>query len=315
VASPILGLHHVTATVNDAQADLDFCVGAFGLRLVKKTVNFDNHHVFHFYYGDERGRPGTLWTTFPYKGHGVRAGTHGAGQISTTSFSVPRGSRGWWRSHLTARGVQVADAPPRFGDASLECRDASGLLFELVESSRDARAPWTTAGVGQEAAVRGLHSVTMVVRSPIRTLELMTGLLGFSKVNEADGRIRVAVGHDAPGRIIDIVSDWDVPPASNGLGTVHHVAMAVATGDDQRRLRNELLRLGLQVTDIRDRCYFESIYFREPGGVLFEAATVDPGFLIDEPLASLGHDLKLPPWEEANRAEIERGLPRVEIRA
>ena len=305
----------MTATVNDAQADLDFCAGALGLRLVKKTVNFDNHHVFHFYYGDERGRPGTLWTTFPYKGHGVRAGTHGAGQISTTSFSVPRGSLGWWRSHLTARGVQVADAPPRFGDASLECRDASGLLFELVESSRDARAPWTTAGVGQEAAVRGLHSVTMVVRSPIRTLELMTGLLGFSKVNEADGRIRVAVGHDAPGRIIDIVSDWDVPPASNGLGTVHHVAMAVATGDDQRRLRNELLRLGLQVTDIRDRCYFESIYFREPGGVLFEAATVDPGFLIDEPLASLGHDLKLPPWEEANRAEIERGLPRVEIRA
>jgi glyoxalase family protein len=313
VKSPILGLHHVTATVNDAQADLDFCAGALGLRLVKKTVNFDNHHVFHFYYGDERGRPGTLWTTFPYKGHGVRTGTHGAGQISTTSFSVPRGSLGWWRSHLAGRGVQVGDAPPRFGDASLHCRDASGLNFELVESSRDSRAPWATAGVSEHVAIRGLYSVTMVVRSPIRTLELMTGLLGFSKVNEAENRIRVAAGEDAPGRTIDIVSDWDEPSGLNGLGTVHHVAMAVATGDEQRRLRNELLRLGLQVTDIRDRCYFESIYFREPGGVLFEVATVDPGFLIDEPLADLGHNLKLPPWEEGNRAEIERGLPEVTL--
>ena len=304
----------MTATVSDAQADLDFCAGALGLRLVKKTVNFDNHHVFHFYYGDERGRPGTLWTTFPYKDHGVRAGTHGAGQISTTSFSVPAGSLAWWRSHLTARGVQVADVPARFGDASLACRDTSGLMFELVESSRDRRAPWTTAGVGKDAAIRGLYSVTMVVRSPIRTLELMTGLLGFSTVNESENRIRVAVGGDEPGRVIDVVSDWDVPSGLNGLGTVHHVAMAVATGEDQRRLRDELLRLGLHVTDIRDRCYFESIYFREPGGVLFEVATIDPGFLIDEPVANLGRDLKLPPWEEANRADIERGLPRVQLR-
>src|SRR5262249_9789689 len=155
------------------------------------------------------------------------------------------------------------------------------------------RAPWTTAGVNEQAAIRGLYSVTMVVRSPIRTLELMTGLLGFSRVNEAENRIRVAAGEDAPGRTIDIVSDWDVPSGQTGLGTVHHVAMAVATGEEQRRLRNELLRLGLKVTDIRDRCYFESIYFREPGGVLFEVATVDPGFLIDEPLADLGHNLKL----------------------
>jgi glyoxalase family protein len=314
VTSPILGLHHVTATVNDAQADLNFCAGALGLRLVKKTVNFDNHHVFHFYYGDERGMPGTLWTTFPYRGHGVRAGAHGAGQISTTSFSVPRGSLAWWRSHLTERGVRTTDAAPRFGDASLECQDSSGLVFELVESSRDDRAGWTTSGVAAEAAVRGLYSVTLVVRSPIRTLELMTSLLGFTKVNEADGRMRVAVGgQDAPGRIMDIVADGDVPQGVNGLGTVHHVAMAVSTGEEQRRLRDELLRIGVPVTDIRDRCYFESIYFREPGGVLFEVATVDPGFLIDEPLASLGRDLKLPPWEEQNRPGIERGLPKVSV--
>src|SRR5215471_15056552 len=305
MTSPILGLHHVTATVNDAQADLDFCAGALGLRLVKKTVNFDNHHVFHFYYGDERGRPGTLWTTFPYKGHGVRSGSHGAGQISTTSFSVPKGSLEWWRSHLPASGRHVVDQPARFGDNALECRDSSGLIFELVESSRDERAPWTAGGVAPTSAVRGLYSVTMVVRSPVRTLELMTGLLGFTKVNESDGRIRVGIGGDTPGHVIDIVSDWDQPQGVNGLGTVHHVTMAVATGDEQRKLRQELMRLGLQVTDIRDRCYFESIYFREPGGVLFEVATVDPGFLIDEPLPSLGQDLKLPPWEEPYREEIQ----------
>ncbi len=311
MTSPILGLHHVTATVDDAQADLEFCLRGLGLRLVKKTVNFDNHHVFHFYYGDERGRPGTLWTTFPYKGHGVRRGTHGTGQIGVTSFSVPAGSLAGWRDRLAGQGVATRDVPARFGSAVLECRDASGLVFELVESAADGRAPWSGGGVSDAAAVRGLHSVTMVVRSPVRTLELMTGLLGFTKVNEAENRIRVGIGEDAPGRIVDIVSDWDVPQGVNGLGTVHHVAMAVATAEEQRRMRDELLRLGLQVTDIRDRCYFESIYFREPGGILFEIATVQPGFLVDEPLADLGRGLKLPPWEEPNRAEIERGLPRV----
>ena len=151
MTSPILGLHHVTATVNDAQADLDFCAGALGLRLVKKTVNFDNHHVFHFYYGNERGLPGTLWTTFPYKGHGVRVGTHGAGQIATTSFSVPAGSIEWWRSRLSARGVAVRDVPARFGDAAIACKDSSGLEFELVGAAGDERAPWTASGVGPDS--------------------------------------------------------------------------------------------------------------------------------------------------------------------
>ena len=313
MTAPILGLHHVTATVDDAQADLDFSTGSLGLRLVKKTVNFDNHHVFHFYYGDERGRPGTLWTTFPYKGHGVRVGRHGAGQIATTSFSVPAGSLAGWRSRLSARGVALEEVPARFGEPALGCRDASGLVFELVESSHDERAPWTAGGLDAGAAVRGLHSVTMVVRSPQRTLELLTGLLGFSKLNEEAHRTRVAVNGGGPGRQIDVIADQDAPPAVNGLGTVHHVAMAVATSDEQRRLRDELLHLGHQVTDIRDRCYFESIYFREPGGVLLEVATVDPGFLIDEPLSGLGRHLKLPPWEEPYRAEIERGLPPVRL--
>jgi glyoxalase family protein len=154
----------------------------------------------------------------------------------------------------------------------------------------------------------------MVVRSPERTLELLRELLGFALVNEAEGRIRVAVSGDLPGHTIDIAHDEDAEPAMNGLGTVHHVAMAVTTAEEQLRMRTELIRWGCQVTEVRERCYFRSIYFREPGGVLFELATMQPGFLIDEPLLALGHDLKLPPWEEPNRPAIERGLPKVSYR-
>jgi glyoxalase family protein len=159
------------------------------------------------------------------------------------------------------------------------------------------------------AAIRGLHSVTMVVRSPGRTLELMTGLLGYRVVDESERRTRVAVGDDTPGHVIGIVADPDAAAAVNGLGTVHHVAMAISTDDEQERLRSELLQMGLLVTDIRDRCYFKSIYFREPGGVLFEVATIQPGFTADEDPGSLGRGLKLPPWEEPNRASIEASLP------
>jgi glyoxalase family protein len=310
---PILGLHHVTATVDDAQADLDFCLGGLGLRLVKKTVNFDNHNVYHFYYGDERGTPGAIWTTFPYKGHGVRVGKKGAGQVVMTSFSVPSGALGFWRTRLTARGVTAHDAPPRFGEDAILCSDASGLLFELVGNDRDARAPWTAGGVGADAAIRGFHSVTMVVRSAEKTVALMTSLLGFAVVNETEGRIRLAVNGDAPGRTIDLLPGPHAPAAVNGIGTVHHVAMAIATEDEQARLRQELVQLGVQVTPVLDRCYFKSIYFREPGGVLFEVATVSPGFLIDEALEHLGRDLKLPPWEEPNRPAIESGLAPVQM--
>jgi glyoxalase family protein len=307
----ILGLHHVTATVDAPQADLDFCVDGLGLRLVKKTVNFDNHHVYHFYYGDERGAPGTIWTTFPYKDQAVPQGQQGAGQVTVTSFSVPEGSLESWKTRLRERGVPVRDVEPRFGEDAIAVSDPSGLTFELVENDRDARVPWTSGDLDASTAIRGLHSVTLTVRSPAKTLELMTRLLGFEVVNETEGRIRVAVNGDAPGKTIDIVHDPTVAQSKNGLGTVHHVAMAISGADEQLELRRELLRRGVQVTDVRDRCYFQSIYFREPGGVLFEAATVQPGFLIDEALPSLGRSLKLPPWEEPYRAEIEAGLARV----
>jgi glyoxalase family protein len=309
---PILGLHHVTATVDDAQADLDFSAGTLGLRLVKKTVNFDNHGVYHFYYGDERGRPGTLWTTFPYKGRSVATGTKGAGQVTTTSFSVPANSLDFWKKRFRERGVAVTDVPPRFGEESIVVGDPSGLAFELVGNDCDARAPWVSdaADVDAESAVRGLHSVTMTVRDPVPTVAFMRDL-GFAVVNESDGRLRVAVNGPGAGRTIDVVYSADAPPARNGLGTVHHVAMAIDDASDQLRLREELVRRGIEVTPVMDRQYFQSIYFREPGGVLFEVATTAPGFAIDEPVAELGRGLKLPPAAEANRAQIEASLPPV----
>jgi glyoxalase family protein len=309
--SPILSLHHVTATVTDAQADLDFCIEALGLRLVKKTVNFDNHHVYHFYYGDERGTPGTIWTTFPYKGRGVPVGTKGAGQVTTTSFSVPAGSLGWWRSRLHALGHAPRDGEARFGDESLLVTDPSGLNIELVATAQDSRTPWTAGSVGAETAIRGLHSVTMTLTSPPATVAFMKRFLGFAVVNEGENWIRVAVNGDAPGKRMDILHLPDAERAKNGLGTVHHVAMAIATAEEQLRLREELVRAGVGVTEIRDRQYFQSIYFREPGGVLFEVATLQPGFAVDEAPDALGRALKLPPWEEPNRAAIESGLDRV----
>jgi glyoxalase family protein len=308
---PVLGLHHVTATVDDAQDDLDFCRGALGLRLVKKTVNFDNHFVYHFYYGDERGTPGTIWTTFPYRGRSVRVGRKGAGQVTATAFSVPADSLAAWRTRLEARGVAVEDSAPRFDEASLVCADRSGLRFELIATARDRRPTWAGAGVDDAAAIRGLHNVTLTVRTLERTLELLTTLLGWRVVNEAASCVRLAAGEGAPGQLLDLRHDLKADPAINGLGTVHHVALAIATLDEQTRLRRELIQYGCEVTEIRDRCYFTSIYFREPGGVLLEVATVGPGFTVDEDLRDLGRGLKLPPWEEPHRPEIERTLASV----
>lgn len=311
---PILGLHHVTATVDDAQADLDFCLDLLGLRLVKKTVNFDNHDVYHFYYGTEIGAPGTIWTTFPYKGKGVRVGAKGAGQIGSTAFSVPASALPTWRRRLTERGVPFRDVETRFGEDAIHVSDPSGLWFELIGNDSDTRAPWTGNGVGAGEAIRGLHSVTMTVRSRTATVGLMTGLLGYRIVNEAGPRTRLSAGGNGAGHSIDVVENAEAPAGINGLGTVHHVAMAISTDDEQRRLQQELLQMGLRVTDVRDRCYFNSIYFREPGGVLFEVATVQPGFAIDEEKSALGRGLKLPPWEEPYRSDIEAKLPVIEYR-
>jgi len=309
----LLGLHHVTATVNDAQADLEFCLDLLGLRLVKKTVNFDNHHVYHFYYGDEHGTPGTIWTTFPYKGHGVPSGVHGVGQVTATAFSVPLEALAGWRTRLADAGVAAA-TESRFGDEVLTLRDPSGLAFELVATA-DERTPWTHGGVPAHAAIRGLHSVTATVAAPAVTGAFLERMLGFEVLATAPDRTRLAVGGHAPGHFVDLRHDAAAPPALNGLGTVHHVAVAIGTAEEQLALRAALLAGGTPVTEVRDRQYFQSIYFRVPGGVLFEVATIRPGFAVDEAPEALGRALKLPPWEEPHRAAIEAGLDRVTCRA
>lgn len=307
---PLISLHHLTATVADAQEDLDFYVGLLGMRLVKKTVNFDNHNVYHFYYGNERGTPSTLMTTFPYKGWGVREGTKGAGQITVTSFSVPAASLDFWRQRLTAHGVAYHDVR-HFGQDALYVADPSGLEIALVGTSGDAREPWVTREIGADAALRGLHTATLTLHATGPSLDLLTNVLGFEVVNQEGQCTRVAVGGDLPGHYLDLVHAPDAQPAVNGMGTVHHVALAIPDADEQLRLRAELVRLGLRVTEVRDRQYFRSIYFREPGGVLYEVATLAPGFTVDEPLESLGRDLKLPPWEEEHREAIVKALPTI----
>jgi glyoxalase family protein len=309
----ILGLHHVTATVDDAQDDLDFCIELLGMRLVKKTVNFDNHNVYHFYYGTELGAPGTIWTTFPYKGYGVRVGSKGAGQVVTTVFSVPVGSLEFWRHRLRTANVVASDVEAYFGEPGIAFSDPSGLRFELIATDRDGRAPWTRVIPG-DAAISGLHSVTMMVRRAEPSVEFLTGVLGYKVIGVEEHRTRVAANGDRPGHLIDVVEDNDAKTAVNGLGTVHHVAMAIGTAEEQLAIRDELAALGWGVTDVRDRTYFTSIYFREPGGVLFEIATMKPGFTFDEAASSLGRELRLPPWEEPHRASIEANLASVKYR-
>jgi glyoxalase family protein len=306
----IRSLHHVTATVNDAQEDLDFYCRLLGLRLVKKTVNFDNRGVYHFYYGDRTGTPGTIMTTFPYKGMGVPSGRKGAGQITAIAFSVPPAGLDRWRSRLRSRRVSTGEAT-RFGEEVIGFSDPSGLTIELIGSERDAREPWTIGEVDEGMAIRGIHSLELTIADPGRSLALFTSLLGHTVLQSEGSRTRIGVHGGGPGRTLEILAAPRAAPALNGLGTVHHLALAVATAEDQLAYREAVIALGIPVTEVLDRQYFQSIYFREPGGVLLEIATVSPGFLVDESADDLGQALRLPPWEAANRAAIEAALPAV----
>ncbi len=303
----ILGLHHVTATVDGAQEDLSFYRDVLGLRLVKRTVNFDNPQVYHLYYGNGTGDPGTLMTTFPYGGWGVRTGRHGNGQIKETRFAVPLGSGGAWHTRLSEQGFEAVLGETDFGEPGVLVLDPSGLAIRLVESE-DGRVPWIGGNMDPGMAVTGVHSVMFPVRRMEPSVDLLTGLLGWREEAHRGESVRLVSGNGGPGGIIDLRGDPGGTDGVNGLGTVHHVAMAVADDASQEAFRRRLLEAGHAVTEVRDRQYFRSIYFREPGGVLYEIATMPPGFAIDEPVSSLGEGLKLPPWEEANRSRIEEGL-------
>ncbi|MEO6192226.1 MAG: ring-cleaving dioxygenase [Thermoanaerobaculia bacterium] len=310
---PIAGIHHVTAMASDPQANVDFYTGVLGLRLVKKTVNFDDPGTYHLYYGDEVGHPGTIMTFFPWPL--ARRGAQGAGQATVTSFAVPAGSLGFWTERLSRLGVTFDGVKTRFDEEVLTLLDPDGLRLELVGRAADGRPGWDGGPVPIEHAVRGFDGVTLTEWNLDVTRNVLAGTLGFRRVGEEGDRVRFEAG---PGEGVGAGSRVDVlasPSAARGrvsAGTVHHVAFRAADEADQLAWRQAVDESGLSVTPVLDRQYFRSIYFREPGGVLFEIATDPPGFTWDEPVESLGSGLKLPPWLEESRSRIEAALPPVE---
>lgn len=306
------GLHHVTAIAGAPQRNIDFYVSGLGLRLVKRTVNFDDPGTYHLYYGDEAGRPGSLITFFPWRG--IRQGRVGAGQSTSTAFSVPAGSLGWWTEHFAALGADSRITSVSSSEERLLVSDPDGLVIELVATSvTDPRDPWDSASVPAEYAIRGQHSSVLTVRDPDRTIALLTDDLGLELVEQAGSRTRLAAGDGSPGTIVDVIGSSLAPDGLGAGGTVHHIAFRVPDHATQALWREELVSNGHQVTGILDRQYFTSIYFREPGGVLFEIATDTPGFSIDEPLLELGRSLKLPPWLEPSREQIENLVARIDL--
>jgi glyoxalase family protein len=310
------GLHHVTATVNDAQEDYDFYTKLLGLRLVKKTVNFDNNFVYHFYYADKVGTPGTVFTTFPYKNHGVRQGEEGSGMIISTAFSVPPSSLDFWLNRLTSAGISVLPFR-RFDQDVLWFRDPSGLQLELIADDSDTRTPFETDEIESSVGIRGIHHVTLWVALEDwdRLRQFLTTEMNMDEVAQEENRIRLKVNEGGAGSYLELLqAEPTTPRGKNGLGTVHHVAWKIETEEEQLALRHRLVEeLQMQVTEVRDRKYFRSIYFRLPSGQLFEVATVGPGFDVDESVEELGTHLMLPEDKEHNRAIIEERLPEIQL--
>ena len=310
--SSALGIHHVTAIASDPQKNVDFYAGLLGLRLVKQTVNFDDPQSYHFYFGDEIGNPGTLLTFFPWPG--ARPGRPGSGQVAVTSLAIPHGAVGFWIERLLRNGITYRGPLRRIGaegsnETVISFRDRDGLMLELIAGAEmDDRSGWEAPGIVRDHAIRGLHSVTLWVEDGHATERILTESLGFRLVGEEDSTRHYSVGVGGPGSLASVRSIGGFLNGSEGAGTVHHVAWSVADGNAQLEVRRKVLDAGLDPTAVIDRAYFHSVYFREPGGILFELATTEPGFTTDEPAQRLGEQLKLPPQLEPRRAEIETAL-------
>ncbi|MDP4887144.1 MAG: ring-cleaving dioxygenase [Aquiluna sp.] len=305
------GIHHVTAIASDPQANVDFYTKVLGLRLVKQTVNFDAPHVWHLYYGDEKGSPSSILTFFPWPG--VMQGKEGAGLTTATAFSVPPESIGFWHERVKTLGL-TTEAPVVRGDSEvLTLFDNDGMRLELVASPGDSRSGWDgVSDIPQEHALRGLHEVTLSERNLDPTASMLTNFLGMGLSSETAGAASFSMGEGGAGASVQVIGGIQDRGLQAG-GTVHHVAFRAPNLQTMESWRQELVSRGVNVTEVMDRQYFKSIYFREPGGVLFEIATDEPGFDIDEPLLELGRKLKLPPWLEPSREQIQHSLPRIEV--
>jgi glyoxalase family protein len=305
----IKGLHHVTSMAADARQNNAFFTRVLGLRRVKKTVNFDAPDVYHLYYADGAGTPGTVMTYFPFPNIGQ--GRPGIGEVGTTAFSVPAGSLGYWQERLGQHGVTGLEPHEAFGEKRLFFRGPDGDGFALVEVADDPRAPWTGNGVGADEAIRGFHSAAMRLRDEGGTAELLR-YMGYRETDRSGDIARYALDGDNGAGIIDVEILPSAPVARQGAGSVHHIAFAVENRARQLEVRAALMDTGYQVTPVIDRDYFWAIYFRTPGGVLFEVATNEPGFDRDEDTAHLGEALKLPRQHQHLRAYLEQHLQPLE---
>ena len=305
----IKGLHHVTSMAASASTNNRFFTDTLGLRRVKKTVNFDAPDVYHLYYGDEIGTPGSVMTYFPFP-H-IARGRPGSGEVGTTVFSVPQGSLGYWTDRLTKAGADGLKADEAFGEKRLQFAGPDGDGFALVEVKDDARLPWTQGGVDADHAIRGFHSVSLRLRDEGATSELLK-FMGYETVEHVDGVSRLAIPGSTVAGTIELETLPSINRAQLGAGSVHHVAFAVENRAKQLEVRKALMDTGYQVTPVIDRDYFWAIYFRTPGGVLFEIATNEPGFDRDEDTAHLGEALKLPQQHKHLRPILEQHLAKLE---
>jgi glyoxalase family protein len=306
----ILGLHHITAIAGNAKRNYEFYTKVMGLRMVKKTVNFDDPGTYHFYYGDEIGSAGTILTFFPWENIGK--GTTGAGMATEIGYSVPAGSLEFWKERFKTHNIQAGEQGERFGESYFPFEDPDGLNINLIVPSReDIRTPWVTNDVSVQVATRGFHSVTLTLRSIGPTATILTDIFGYEPLKQEGNRHRYVTNAVENASIVDLLEVPDAPRGYNGAGTNHHVAFRVKDDNALMEYREKIAKKGLNITPKIDRDYFFSLYFREPGGVLFELATENPGFTVDESKEKLGSSLKLPKQHEASRAEIEKVLPSI----
>ncbi|UHA74993.1 ring-cleaving dioxygenase [Paenibacillus sp. 481] len=303
------GIHHITAFAKHPQDNVNFYAGILGLRLVKKTINFDAPDVYHLYFGNEEGSPGTIMTFFPWPDS--RRGRIGGGQVGVTTFIVPPGSLSFWEERLKRFNVSVMKAA-RFSEQYLQFTDKEGLRLELVERAVGANSKWSFGGVPTDKAIKGFGGAVLFSINPLQTIEVLENVLGLQKVGEHAGCVRFQAAGEF-GNLID-VSSTKLERGIGGAGTVHHIAWRAKDVQEHEQWRSKVEQHGFKPTPIMDRQYFQALYFREAGGILFEIATDEPGFARDEEHDALGESLMLPPWLEERRAEIAANLLPVEVR-
>jgi len=304
----IEGIHHITAIAGNAKRNLDFYTKTLGLHLVKKTVNFDDPNTYHLYYGDKVGSPGTILTFFPWEG--ITAGRRGARQATEIGYSVPQGSLDFWLKRLEDRNVIHNKVAEKFGEQYLTLLDPDGLKLELtVAKNADTRTPWETDEITAENAIKGFHNITITTNKMQPTADILTGVFGYRLLEQHVNRYRFITDAVDNANIVDLVEVAGEVAGHVAGGSVHHVAFRVRDEKILMEYRDRIAKLGLHITEKIDRNYFYSLYFREPGGVLFEIATDNPGFAVDEPVEELGTHLMLPAQYESQRSQIEQNLP------